>query len=167
MKRNVIYLTLISMLFAFSCNMSAQNKDVKKQLSPEQRIEIKAQRISKNLMLDDATAGKFIPLYKQYFEALAACRCDVQKGTLTDEQVIERLENRFDVQKKVAEVNKKYVSEFAKILTPRQVEKLFSEQHKGKGKNGRKGKNAAICPPVKCATPCNAKAVETRCPLAQ
>ncbi len=129
MKRNLFCLTLLSLLFTFSSVASAQENKKRVPLTPEQRMEIKAQKVSKELMLDEATSAKFKSLYQEYVKALAACRCDFAKGSLTDEQILKNLEKRYEMQEKVAAVNKDYVSKFAKILTPRQVQKLFSDKN--------------------------------------
>lgn len=140
MKRNVFYLTLLSLLFAFSGMVSAQEKKKSEAPAPEKRIEMKAQKISKKLMLDEAASAKFVPLYKEYVAALSKCRCDAPKckgAKMTDEQIVESLEKRYEMQGKIADVKKEYVTKFAKVLTPLQVKKLFSED-KGKMKFGKR-----------------------------
>ena len=53
----------------------AQKPEQKRQqLTPEQRIERQAARMDKELMLDDETSAKFLPLYKEYLQAMAECR---------------------------------------------------------------------------------------------
>ena len=168
MKRNVFYLTLLSLLFAFSSLVSAQEKKKSEAPTPEKRIEMKAQKISKKLMLDEAASAKFVPLYKEYVAALSKCHCAAPKdkgAKMTDEQIVESLEKRYEMQGKIADVKKEYVTKFAKILTPLQVKKLFSEDkgkmkfgkrpmHKGAKMKCEKGKCSPKKPcPVKNATP--------------
>ena len=69
MKTNRLFITVM-MAAIFSCgNMLAQNAQApnqKKKLTPEQRQEMQINRMQKSLMLDDETAAKFAPLYKEY-----------------------------------------------------------------------------------------------------
>lgn len=55
------------------------NQPEKKKLTPEQRIELQAKHIEQRLMLDENTSAKFIPLYKEYLQALQSCRQTLQK----------------------------------------------------------------------------------------
>lgn len=68
MKTNRLFITVM-MAAIFSCgNMLAQNAQApnqKKKLTPEQRQEMQINRMQKSLMLDDETAAKFAPLYKE------------------------------------------------------------------------------------------------------
>lgn len=81
MKTNRLFITVM-MAAIFSCgNMLAQNAQApnqKKKLTPEQRQEMQINRMQKSLMLDDETAAKFAPLYKEYLEALKACRTEMK-----------------------------------------------------------------------------------------
>lgn len=141
MKVKLIYLALLAFVFSFTVNAQQQQKS---ELTPEQKIELRAQRISNKLMLDEKTSSKFVPLYKEYVSALKAALPEKseRKGELTDAQRIERLQKRYEAEAKVADVKKKYVAEFAKILTPRQVEKLMTaKQWQGKKNFGKKGGN--------------------------
>ena len=82
MKTNRLFITIM-MAAIFSCgNMLAQNAQApnqKKKLTPEQRQEMQINRMQKSLMLDDETAAKFAPLYKEYLEALKACRTEMKQ----------------------------------------------------------------------------------------
>ena len=49
-------------------------KPYKVKLTPEQRMEAQAQRMGKQLMLDDAKLAQFTSLYKEYLTALKECR---------------------------------------------------------------------------------------------
>ena len=49
-------------------------KPCKVKLTPEQRMEAQAQRMGKQLMLDDAKLAQFTSLYKEYLTALKECR---------------------------------------------------------------------------------------------
>lgn len=49
-------------------------KPCKVKLTPEQRMEAQAQRMGKQLMLDDAKLAQFTSLYKEYLTALKEYR---------------------------------------------------------------------------------------------
>lgn len=136
MKTNRLFITVM-MAAIFSCgNMLAQNAQApnqKKKLTPEQRQEMQINRMQKSLMLDDETAAKFAPLYKEYLEALKACRTEMKqekpqqrKAERTDAEIKKQLEERLAKQKKVVETKQTYLAKFEKILNARQLEKLFA-----------------------------------------
>ncbi len=168
MKRNVIYSTLMIVLFAFSHSAIAQENVCKSSMTPEQCVQMRIDRMRNRLMLDDATAAKFAPIYKEYMQAIAdVCKpcCKRTKGTVkSDAERISALEQRYAVKAKVAEINKEYVAKFSKILSARQVEKLFSKSgsekmkfDKKKSAKGKKQRNASK----------TNNGVVTRCPLPQ
>ena len=139
---------LLAMFIAVSAVSVAQDKKDGK-ISKEQRMEMRAAKVQADLMLDDAAAAKFAPLYKAYMQELAACRPQLERGKdLTDEQVMKNLQARMDSELKVAEIKKAYLGKFAKILNAKQLQKLFKKDN-GFKKGGdrkfvnkdRKGKN--------------------------
>lgn len=132
MRKNLFVLVLLAFVLSFAANAQEQ----KGKITPEQRVEFRAKKLSKELLLDEKTSAKFVTLYKEYVAALKATHPDMnkQKGEPTDAQRIERLQNRYETQAKIANVNKEYVGKFSKILTAPQVEKVMS-------KSGWQGKN--------------------------
>lgn len=129
----------VCLAFAMSVlALSAQTpENQRKQLTPEQRVEQQVERMEKQLLLDDETAAKFAPLYKEYIEALAQCRPAAPKEKikprqekLTDEAIDQRMQARFELQKKRLDVKETYYKKFKEILTMRQVEKIFAPQPK-------------------------------------
>lgn len=129
MRKNFIYLLVLAFMLSVGVESSAQNRGKRgAERAGDKKVcaESCAQRLSAKLMLDDATTAKFIPLYKEYMDALAACRMQRPEGQPTDAQRIENLKNRFEAQSKAAAVKQDYVGKFAKILTPRQVEQVMS-----------------------------------------
>lgn len=132
MRKNLFVLVLLAFVLSFAANAQEQ----KGKITPEQRVEFRAKKLSKELLLDEKTSAKFVTLYKEYVAALKATHPDMnkQKGEPTDAQRIERLQKRYETQAKIANVNKEYVGKFSKILTAPQVEKFMS-------KSGWQGKN--------------------------
>ena len=132
MRKNLFVLVLLAFVLSFAANAQEQ----KGKITPEQRVEFRAKKLSKELLLDEKTSAKFVTLYKEDVAALKATHPDMnkQKGEPTDAQRIERLQKRYETQAKIANVNKEYVGKFSKILTAPQVEKFMS-------KSGWQGKN--------------------------
>ncbi|WP_300724748.1 hypothetical protein [uncultured Bacteroides sp.] len=135
MKTNRIFSAL--MIAALMCcgNVFAQEKKAqqKKELTPEQRMDMKVARMQKELMLNDATAAQFAPLYKEYLQAMQQCRpakpeCkkgECPKEKMTDAELNKKMLERFSMQKKAIETKETYFKKFEKILTARQLQKVF------------------------------------------
>lgn len=132
----------------------------KKPLTEEQLIEMRTQRMQQELLLDDATAAQFAPLYAEYLKALRDCRKEVsdckaaqakektEKKALTDAEIRKRLEAKIRMQCSLAETKAKYFDRFSKLLSARQLEKLFDARpshrgewhHKPEARRGHVGK---------------------------
>lgn len=125
----------ISCTTLFAQNMPEPQKRQRKPVT----IEMKADRMANQLMLDDATAAKFTTLYKEYLESLQACceqscckaaTCPKENTTLTDKEIEARIEKRFEMQQQRLDIQKKYYDKFKKILNAKQLEKVFAPKHK-------------------------------------
>lgn len=155
MKTTRLLSTLILTVCLGCGSMMAQNapqnprpakieKAPKVKLTPEQRMEAQAQRMGKQLMLDDAKLAQFTSLYKEYLTALRDCRPNpedlaaekVKKSERTDAQIQQDIEKRFETQQKILDTQKKYYASFKKILNARQLEKVFSMPRPGKMHKG-------------------------------
>ena len=140
MKKRVFYLLVCIFAFAIQSGAFAQSKSAKHapRLTPEQRIERQTAQIAKTLMLDDATTVKFSAIYKKYLSELQACqrngriavveRTKVGKANMTDEQIEKDIQSRFDQSRKILDIREKYYHEFKKVLKPRQIQKMYSEE---------------------------------------
>ena len=141
---------------------------------PEINIEAIAKKKAAQLMLDDATAAKFTPLYQEYLEAMKENRKSMravnkderkkngEKVQLSDEELDKMIISRCECQQKCLDTQKRYYDKFKKILTVRQAEQLFKfgqpgfpgrmsrNTPKGPHMNKAYGKNPAqrpqICP---------------------
>ena len=101
------FLTLLAAAIIASGSLFAQEK--KQAPTPEQIIEKRTERMQKKLELDDATAAKFAPIYKDYLKAKAECRSNCKKcENPTEEQIKENISKRLEAQEKAAKVEKKY-----------------------------------------------------------
>lgn len=131
---------LLALLLAFSTATFAQ--EAAKKSTPQQRVEKRVEKMQKSLMLDEATAAKFAPIYKEYLLELAKCRPQVVRGkNLADEQIKKNIEARMDAREKALEVEKKYYGKLEKILNAKQLQKVF-----GKEGGSRKGGDKKFAP---------------------
>ena len=97
MRKNLFVLALLAFVLSFA--VSAQEQ--KGKFTPEQRVEFRAKKLSKELLLDEKTSAKFVTLYKEYVAALKAVHPakSEKKGELTDAQRIERLQKMIEKEK--------------------------------------------------------------------
>ncbi len=137
------YLCYVFAMGAMVCSSSifaqeAPENQKKQQPTPEQLIEQQVGRMERQLLLDEETAAKFAPIYKEYLEALAQCRPttpDKDKGKpqpgkkeMNDNELDKMMQTRFETEKKRIEIQETYYAKFKSILTIRQVEKIFNNR---------------------------------------
>ncbi len=148
MKTRFIYV-LLAVLLMGSQTISAQNKDNKNGKDNKQRptLEQMMQRqtnlMVKTLMLDDATAAKFAPVYKNYLKELRECRMMNRKDRVknnnaearqtpkplpTDAEIEKQIKDQFAQSRKILDVREKYYNEFRKILAPKQIMKIYQTE---------------------------------------
>lgn len=140
MKQKMIYALAVVFMMAMNVNVFAQQAEKrqgKTPYTPEQRMEIQTQQIAKSLMLDDATTRKFVPVYQNYLKDLHAVAAGrpVKVGkegckNMTDEEIMKMIEYRFDMSQKILDLRKKYFGEFKKLLTPRQIMKVYGAERR-------------------------------------
>lgn len=158
MRKNLIYLVLCAIFLSFGIDVLAQEggtaspkaKKERVQLTPEQRIDRKVERMQKRLMLSEADAKSFAPVYKEYLMALADTRAVCNKSrkasnnNLTDAQIKENLEKCLANNTKRAELKQTYYKKLSKVLSARQLQVVFCKGDKAKKQSGKmwmKGKN--------------------------
>ena len=141
MKTKFIYVLLATLLIG-SQTISAQNKDNKnnkQRPTPEQMIQRQANRMVTTLMLDDATAAKFTPVYEKYLKDLRECRMmnrrnnnaeatPATKPVLTDAEIEKQIKDQFAQSRKILDIREKYYNEFRKILSPKQIAKIYQTE---------------------------------------
>ncbi len=125
-------LLLLSMAFFFVGSLSAQETKGK---TPEQRPqrpdfkEFQLKQVLNALMLDDKTAAKFTPVYKDYQKEMEECRIPPMKRPrnveMTDDEIAKEIEQQFAQGRKVIDVKEKYYKKFKKILTMKQIRKIY------------------------------------------
>lgn len=91
--------------------------------------EAKARKMAATLLLDDKTAEQFLPLYCEFQNALMLTRIPETKanaeGIDSDEAIGRLMEARFESRRQRLEVEQKYYKEFKKMLSMRQLKKLY------------------------------------------
>ena len=95
------------------------------------------------LMLDDCTAAKFTPVYEKYLKDLSECRMmnrrerprnnnaeatPATKPVLTDAEIEKQIKDQFAQSRKILDIREKYYNEFRKILSPKQIAKIYQTE---------------------------------------
>lgn len=136
MKTRIIFmlLTVVAM-----CSQSAFAQE-KKRPDREQIQAMQCNQVVKALMLDDATAAKFVPVYQKYLKELSEVRMEnarkpkvkdavttqpAPKAIPTDAEVEKAIKDRFAQSRKLLDIREKYYNEFRKILSPKQIMKIY------------------------------------------
>lgn len=126
-------LCFLSALFLLAGSLQAQEtkegKDAQRQKKPDFK-EMQLKQVLNALMLDDQTAAKFTPVYQDYQNEMEACRLPrvkKQRGVeMTDDEIAQEIEQQFTQGRKLIDVKEKYYKEFKKILTMKQIRKIYS-----------------------------------------
>lgn len=158
MKTKFMYAVMAVMLLGSQMSLSAQNKENKERKqrpTQEQMIQMQTTQMVKTLMLDDATAAKFTPVYEKYLNELRECRMmnrkprtDKDKANateantgkvepkpvMTDAEIATMLKNQFAQSRKMLDIREKYYNEFSNILSQKQIMKLYQQEKNNMGK---------------------------------
>ncbi len=138
MKTRLMTLVVMMAVSISSFSVMAQNaqdapaqKRAKQKPTPEQMMDRHVKMMEKKLVMDEATAAKFTPLYKEYLQAMKDCRPAVNKDTkkseMTDAEIEKAIQDRFDAKKKALDVQQRYFKKFKEILNAKQLEKVFQQ----------------------------------------
>lgn len=154
MKTRKFFMVLVTLFMGSQVALFAQEtkRPERKHLTSEQMQEMQCNQIVKGLALDDATAAKFIPVYKKYMEEMRSTRdmnrkkkpdtkMSVDKQTSkpvpTDAEVEAAIKARFAQSRKMLDIREKYYDEFRKFLSPKQIQKMYNLEKR----NGDKFRN--------------------------
>ncbi|MGL5937612.1 MAG: DUF3826 domain-containing protein [Phocaeicola sp.] len=135
MKKISMSIMVIAILLVCQLRVLAQTPQVcsTRAITSEER----ATQLLQELALSDAQAAKFTPLFKKYQEdmsALSSARKELKKEARasnaekvepTDADLKKAAKERFSRQRKMIDLKEKYYTEFSKILTAKQVEKVM------------------------------------------
>ena len=122
--------TLLSTTVAFAQNTNSNARPSKEDVN--QRIDKCCNRMRDQLQIDDATAAKFMPLYKEYLNELRTCKpatCQSHSQQCTDADKKACIENRMNCREKMIQTQKKYYSKFEKFLNADQLQRIFCPAH--------------------------------------
>ena len=147
--KKFMYVVLATLLIGSQLSLSAQNKanqEKKQRPTPEQMMQMQTNQMIKSLMLDDATAAKFTPIYQRYVKELRECRMmnikprvkkDATQATeatktprsaMTDADIAKMLKDQFAQSRKMLDIREKYYNEFSKILSQKQILKIYQQE---------------------------------------
>lgn len=124
------------------CNMPE-----KKKMTVEERLEEHTKFVIKMLELNDATAAKFKPVYKEYLKEKRALRSagiskrKEQKDQLTEAEAAKIVKERLQLSRKLLDVREKYYNKFGKIITAVQVKKIYDMEQNLDTKMRKKHEN--------------------------
>ena len=152
MKTKFIYVVLMALFLGSQMTLSAQNKENKERKqhpTPEQMMQMQTNQMVRALMLDDATAAKFTPIYEKYLKELRECRMmnfkprakkdaaqgaeanaakETPKPVMTDAEIAKMLKDQFAQSRKMLDIREKYYNEFSKILSQKQIMKIYQQE---------------------------------------
>lgn len=149
--RNIL---LIAAFTAFMANAQAfaqQTSSATRQNRADvnELLEKRSERMKSLLKLDDATAAKFSPLYKEYLTELKAChpsRTNKKEQKLCcDADKKQQMERELECREKMIKTQKKYYKEFEKFLNAEQLETLFKHRHHAGKRNDRAYRHNRHC----------------------
>lgn len=142
---------LLAFVMTGSQHVWAQHKPgnaEKPRMTCEQRMQKQSRHLAKVLLLDDATAAKFMPVYENYLKELRDCRMEYAKAPAgkpdlkegdkapearplaTDAEIVKQMKDGFARSRKMLDIREKYFNEFSKFLTPQQVQKIYQPVRK-------------------------------------
>ena len=137
-------LTLAAVLVMGTLGMNAQEeqkndqpKNQKQRPTEEEMLRMQGNRVANELMLDDITTSKFIPLYKNYLKELKGCykinredKKNVQQDKarrreMTDADVEKMITDYFNNSRKILDIKENYFKKFREFLSAKQIQKMY------------------------------------------
>lgn len=149
-KMNIL---LGALLFSCALSLNAQGRHQREggqgrfgEGQRQEMVERQAASLVERMSLDDITASWFVPLFKEYSEALMAARKaafpekDKSIDGLSDEDAEALILNIFASDEKAVAVKREYYARFKERLTPQQLVKVFAAQPGQQGhRRGQRG----------------------------
>ena len=139
MKTKKILVVAVLTAFMSMNQLAAQNTNTttrQNRADINELIDKRCHRMENQLKLDEATAAKFTPLYKEYLKEMRACRpthcTKAEKKQCTDAEKKACMEKRFECREKMLNTQKKYFKKFETFLTADQLRMVFGpKRYKG------------------------------------
>lgn len=145
MKTRLMMMATI-LLLGMGLSVQAQEngfKGERRKFDVAKMDSMRCQHMANELMLNDATSAKFKTLYMDYLGEMRNLMMPMGKMNrsgikreplkeMTDAEVQKMLENRFEKEQKMLDVRVKYYKEFKRILSPKQIARIFRPRFQGK-----------------------------------
>lgn len=139
----------------------------KERLNPEQLTEQRANRMARELALDDATTKRFVETYCRFHQerrALQPERGAKKEGVKKEEagkkgrqalanpseaECKQLLESRMEREQKQLDLRKKYYNEYSKFLSQKQISRIYQKEKRQKQPMQVRGQRSKGCRPGK------------------
>ncbi|CAI8854294.1 hypothetical protein [Chryseobacterium sp. IT-36CA2] len=113
-----------------------QRKEVINSLSPEERKELlkkfRNEMIIENLNIAPSDKAEFTQLYNEYLESQRQIKkqfnFDIDPETLSDDEAKQKLQQSFELGKRLLEDRKKYADKMQQVIPCQKVLKLFNSE---------------------------------------
>lgn len=127
MKKKIFLAAAILMCMVAS--MSAQNKPQHK-MSPEERMQHRAEMIAAKLFLSETEAVGFIPVYVQFQKDKQAINLKYKpagksREYQSDKEVEANLRAQLDKSQEILDLRKAYVDKYLAVISARQLRELY------------------------------------------
>ena len=151
MKHLLSIFTLATVVFTLNAHTEEKSTEERS----EQFFQRKTEVMQRRLQLSDEQMEKFVPLYREYNEAMREAIGERTQYTETEDAKEEaaRIKRRLGKQKDAIDVQIAYIDKFADILTAEQLHKFLKverniqhkvkerrHQREGKGERGKKSR---------------------------
>ncbi|MDR0754075.1 MAG: hypothetical protein LBF04_01665 [Prevotellaceae bacterium] len=129
MKKLLIFVLSTALCFSAAAQQKVEkNRKHGEKPDKEEIIEKKCKTVADKLMLDDAAAAKFTPVYKNYLKELSE-NVDFKKlsddNITSDSDIDKNVRNSFERTRKTVDIREKYYGEFRKFLTAKQAKAII------------------------------------------
>ena len=144
MMKKTITLLLMLVTVMSAAAQSQHSNDIKQRLK-----EVKVQELVYRLKITDQQRVKFMPIYERYSAEMHKVMSERQRTARpkTSEATAQEMKQRMERQQQGQAVRMKYIDEFAQVLTPEQLNKLYKAEDRIQQKlkaraHHKKGKRA-------------------------
>ena len=124
--------------FAQDNNIRKADKLQKAQMMTEKFIVRQTDYVVSQMQLDESKKAGFTELYKKYATELRdsqktwrskfARRNKESRKDMSESEIEERIEGRFEHMQNILDIRKKYYGEFKKILKPSQIQQMYKAE---------------------------------------
>lgn len=129
MKKNIIIAASL-LLLAGATAFAQENRKEDKKMSPEQKLEMKANRMAGKLLLSDEETAKFTPVFKEYIKSDRAIKAkyrpeDRKKANLSNSEIDASIRKEFKKSQEILDLRVEYYEKFSKVLSARQIREMY------------------------------------------